>query len=1002
MHFRLTVLPATIIAALFFLISCQSSPIVPSQDPAPGLQNNSVSTSGTPTLRQSWGYYHCVADLDSGEISVLPDRSADLHINATKPLNNTLGIGISIDPSSTPATGYLVIDVSITHPFPGSMELTGFDVRGILIGSGEYNASGLRIPGPDDPMLVNADGWSRWWNPSEFTDPGLLGYFPGLYGHPDPANPLMATLNPYKLFADSLSSTADVDFIKYFSLIDPSGRATFRAGSTNTRQYQIQFPVNGGPKIYFDYAVDASWAMPLVNPPVTIPEDFPIWANSIEAFDLVPSLESCTLAGTQFGCEGSGELVLNIEVWDWQGWSNGNYDNQVGTVRLYSPFVDFDLPVVERTDDLHFTRLIVTATGVPSKIGLVPVYIEIPSPGSFWKQAGPTAPGGEVSSYARMDIEIIEMTCEGDLNETCDDAVSMDLDDSIQGAVCSPYDLSDYYVFTIGNSQVMQGTITLDNFDYGDNDLIVYDGCPGDPLLFAMNPYGVTETIEIENLESGIYYIAVTTGETAGTDVQPYTLTTDIHQDGDQCTIDSNNEYTDAESVGLQDNVDESVCAGGDLRDWFKITVPSEQVAGGTIYVNNDGTGDIEIRIYDSYPGPATFWGNNPDTQDELVIINGLGPGTHYIELFANGANPEGDRGFSMDLDLITSTYTCDSADGNNSDLTADPVGYTDVQTGTVCFPGDYDWFVIDVDDDTVVNGTVTLSGDGVADNDIFVYSESGELLEFGAHVGISDEVVTLSQLEPGNYFVKVAAHPNVGNGDQPFTMTMDLEAEESGILDFLIHAHIICKDDGSNPAQTVSHVQNDVAWADEFYGQWGGSISLAEISYIKRTSWLAATTNEMYQCHFLHGDKSGPINVYYVNSFPDMSNAAAYCRMDCRPAYQTHKSTYVAMSDYASNRVLAHELGHATGIFHDVYLLDAGFSSCDQINQYYCSPGANLSFCDEDDADYGNLMYFGVYGWNDPEDYWLSDYHWDSPSLPIESQMENRNYFQINYEYNF
>jgi hypothetical protein len=197
--------------------------------------------------------------------------------------------------------------------------------------------------------------------------------------------------------------------------------------------------------------------------------------------------------------------------------------------------------------------------------------------------------------------------------------------------------------------------------------------------------------------------------------------------------------------------------------------------------------------------------------------------------------------------------------------------------------------------------------------------------------------------------------------------------------------------------------VQNDVAWANEFYSRWGGSFSLASITYINKTSWLAATSNEMYSCHLQYRDRSGPINVYYVNSFPDMSGAAAYCRMDCRYAYQTHNSTYVAMSDYGVNRVLAHELGHATGIFHDVYLLDMGFSSCYQINQYYCPySSGNGSYCDEDDADYGNLMYFGIQNWNDPEDYWLSSYHWQDPEKPIESQVENWRYFHINYENNF
>jgi hypothetical protein len=46
--------------------------------------------------------------------------------------------------------------------------------------------------------------------------------------------------------------------------------------------------------------------------------------------------------------------------------------------------------------------------------------------------------------------------------------------------------------------------------------------------------------------------------------------------------------------------------------------------------------------------------------------------------------------------------------------------------------------------------------------------------------------------------------------------------------------------------------------------------------------------------------------------------------------------------------------------------------------------------------------MYWEVSGWNSPSDYWLSDYHWDTPALPIESQTENWSYFHKNYPNNF
>ena len=96
----------------------------------------------------------------------------------------------------------------------------------------------------------------------------------------------------------------------------------------------------------------------------------------------------------------------------------------------------------------------------------------------------------------------------------------------------------------------------------------------------------------------------------------------------------------------------------------------------------------------------------------------------------------------------------------------------------------------------------------------------------------------------------------------------------------------------------------------------------------------------------------------------------------------------------------LAHELGHSVGIFIDTYLLD--YYSCWELYDAFCPNSPNQSFCDEADRSWGNLMYWGVSGWNNPSDYWLSDYHWDTPATPIESQVENWSYFHEHYPNNF
>jgi hypothetical protein len=888
---------------IMMVVGCQShsSPAAPATSDLGSF--NPVDASGTSNgaVRSLWGYYNCAADLENGTVSVLPDRTAELHVNVAKPLSKSAGVGIAMQPGSTPATGKFIVNVTITHPFPGASKFTGFDVRGILLANGGVNAGGLRIPGATDPQLLNADGFTRWWNPTEFPEAGMFGYYPIIQKTP-PAGSPNANINPYKLFGDGLWATASIDFYKTMNLTDANCRAVFRCSSSNTRQYSIQFPVDGTPVIFFDYAVDASWAMPSVNPPVNIPADFPMNANAPEAFIVTPAVTECTLAGTPYGGVGSGQLVLSIHIWDWQGWAAGDYSQEIGAVRLLSPNIQFNPPQVTQEDQVKKTVLTVTATGIPNTVGTVPVLIEIASPGTSWKQGSQQAPAGQIAAYALVNVEVVPMTCAADDNVICDDAVSLELNGSFTSAVCMPFDPSDFYSFMVPSGKVMEGTITLDNFDYSDNDLMVYKGCPGDPVDSALNPGSADEVLNLAGLESGFYYISVLPGASAGTDVQPYKLSLDIHIPTGTCTTDNDNDYTLAIPIGLTGNLSGTVCAGNDTHDWVVVTVPADKVAGGSLYLENQSTGDINVRVYDTYPGSPTYWGTNPDIQDEMVSIPALGPGDHYIDIYAQGGAPLGDRPYALNMALIATTDSCTNNDGNDSYITADSIGIAQEVTGTVCFPSDPDWFAFIVPSENSAAGTITLSSAQTADNDLYLYSDpASDPIKYGATEGVVDEVIDVGQLSAGTYYIKACAHPSTGLGDQQYTLTTALTLTAVGDRNFLIHAHIITQTDGSNPAATEAKVADDVAWANEFYSTggathnaWGGSFTLSEISYINKSAWLAASSNEMNTCNSWYGDGSGPINVYYVDSFTDMDSAAAYSLMDCRYQYQRDRKSVV------------------------------------------------------------------------------------------------------------
>ena len=262
------------------------SPVEPLQP----MQREYDSSSG----RHAWGYWDIAIDPDDLSYEVILRRDANFHLNARKfleddPCSYCLNI-LGIQPSDH---GTLLVDVEIRHPFLAAPYFTGFDVRGIVIfpGSKEWPENEVFTSDSSlgDAELINPDGFTRLFNPTEFP-PGsspftILEYSHGTKANSDPAT----TLNAFK------------NFYSY------ENRRYFANGDAEVATYDIYFPP--GP-ILFGYAIDASWKPPTGPAPLDVPDDFPITANCIE-----PYLISATQVDD---LEQDGTCLVEIEIYDWQ------------------------------------------------------------------------------------------------------------------------------------------------------------------------------------------------------------------------------------------------------------------------------------------------------------------------------------------------------------------------------------------------------------------------------------------------------------------------------------------------------------------------------------------------------------------------------------------------------------------------------------------------------------------------------------------------------------
>jgi len=289
---------------LFTIISCTGvgDPILPVLGDETAQQSQAVKPQNQSVL---WGYFDLFFNTDSKTIEVTPNRTAEFTLNVVKFLNNSpTGVTVGFN-GTTPGTGYIDLDMDVTikHPM-GLHEYDGYDVRGVFIGNGEsalsYNPDLLYASEGLGQILLNADGYTRWFNPWEFMVPNIFGYVPGKLASSGYSG--TATLNPYKYFGDGLGNNENL--WDYLNSGDPQV-GYFLAGTSNTRNYKIRFPIPV-PGIKYGYAVVADWSS-------AAPQFHPSHAEEAVCVNVEDNSNVWYVDGSNNG----GNLNLDISVFDW-------------------------------------------------------------------------------------------------------------------------------------------------------------------------------------------------------------------------------------------------------------------------------------------------------------------------------------------------------------------------------------------------------------------------------------------------------------------------------------------------------------------------------------------------------------------------------------------------------------------------------------------------------------------------------------------------------------
>jgi len=453
-----------LVSSLSVLLGCQGNP---GGEMAPDLTPDVIVQDRNQAVHQCLGYYRLQMVDGEPDLVAIPMRASTWHLNLTGILNSTMGVDlVGVPGEADPANGLFVFDITLTHPFGTKQQLSGFDVKGILISPGSLAVGPFLFSDVDETRLENADGYTRWWNPTEFTAPSIYGYTDGVLPH-SPSGLLTATVNPYKLYADILEATDSLSWPAGEPLDSDQGRAVFSAGSSNTRRYYIRFPMNPGPQAVYGYAIDCSWVPPDPNPPSEVPDDFPMNANQPEAWRVVVQPTVNTLyydSDATPGGVGGGVLRLQINVHDWQGQALGNTQDEISAVRIYAPGMmggGVDGVFLNETTEKARYSADLTGAAVPAGVGETQVICRIESTDGNYLQGTAPAPDAPISAFHVITLDIPDPVCTVDANNDWLEAVDVVSGDMITDQVCLPDDYRDFFTFDVPIGGIVEGSFDL-------------------------------------------------------------------------------------------------------------------------------------------------------------------------------------------------------------------------------------------------------------------------------------------------------------------------------------------------------------------------------------------------------------------------------------------------------------------------------------------------------------------------------------------------------------
>jgi len=666
--------------ATWLLVSCSGNTgnsLAPSVSPSPDF--TAKAADAIPSSAFVMGIWDVYIDTETAKAEIQPLRHASFtgnqNFHAPPGMIKLENIIIDYD------TGEIDADIGLEHKFPALKRYTGFDVMGVFMGDGNATYPGdydLAIHGPNDQRLLNADGYTRWFNANEFKGvgeiPPMFSYNPGHMG--TPGYKPTADLNGYKYYAEGLGLDED-EF--QFLIANSDDRAMFVEGDLVWRHFSMVFPeLPQTNEAKFQYAIIGHWEPNKhePGPPVEIPDDFPPEANVDEA--VVCDIQDSSTAwwdNSNFG----GDVILDISPWDWSATCDagtmGEYVILVYSDAWTGPY-EVDITCLGLTDFYETFHAEIPVETLDSCDPLT-VWVEIRYPLMDYsnKFGSPNYADGELAGYFLVEIPI-----------SCDAPMSIEVLTPNGGEEWAPG--TDQQISW--DSKNVDGTVFIeystDNF-VSDINLIAADVANNGLYTWNDLPCDISDSVRIRITSTYYPYVFDTSDDNFSIVEAGWAVSWGTPQDdrGSRIATDSNdNTYVTGFTAGDAFLSKHDRCG----------TLMWQLTWGGS---NSDGGADVTVDQF-GYPLVVGYFRGTVDFDPGTGIDNHTSNGGWdvFLSKFDSSGDfqwartwggPSNDEGGGIALDTIGSIYVT----GNyHNSVDFDPGSGLDNHTSN----GDYDVFL--------------------------------------------------------------------------------------------------------------------------------------------------------------------------------------------------------------------------------------------------------------------------------------------------------------------